>query len=296
MYPDYNQRPHQGMQPTAKYTFSGHESFACKSLWLKKGYDFIKNGHNFNAPEAVVQLGVGKNMVSSIRYWMKAFGLTRNDQLTDTARLLLDTETGHDPYLEDLGTLWLLHYLLVTTKEATLYHLLFIRLQKERSLFERQHLLSLAKRAMTEDGKLKSFNENTVKKDINVLLSNYIQPQDSNNTDGYSALLIDLDIIRHADSKTFLFNKEGKRPIPPEIFLYAILQEKGNDNSVDYDTLQHIGLVFCMNDMEIVATLLTLQERYPDNLQYSDTAGLKQLQFTGIFNTDSVLARYYSKQ
>ncbi len=24
-----------------KYSFSGHESFACKSLWLKKGYDFV---------------------------------------------------------------------------------------------------------------------------------------------------------------------------------------------------------------------------------------------------------------
>ena len=23
-----------------KYCFSGHESFPCKSLWLKKGYDF----------------------------------------------------------------------------------------------------------------------------------------------------------------------------------------------------------------------------------------------------------------
>ena len=24
-----------------KYCFSGHESFPCKSLWLKKGYDFV---------------------------------------------------------------------------------------------------------------------------------------------------------------------------------------------------------------------------------------------------------------
>ena len=50
-----------------KYTFSGHETFACKSLWLKKGYDFVKDGHSFNDEDAVVALGVGKNMVSSIR-------------------------------------------------------------------------------------------------------------------------------------------------------------------------------------------------------------------------------------
>jgi len=62
-------------QEKTKYTFSGHESFQCKSLWLKKGYDFMSQNKDFNAADAVVDLGVGKNMVSSIRFWMKAFGL-----------------------------------------------------------------------------------------------------------------------------------------------------------------------------------------------------------------------------
>lgn len=56
-----------------KYTFSGHESFPCKSLWLKKGFDFCQQGGSFSSPQAVVSLGVGKNMVTSINYWMKAF-------------------------------------------------------------------------------------------------------------------------------------------------------------------------------------------------------------------------------
>lgn len=59
-----------------KYTFSGHESFYCNSLWLKKGYDFVSKGNDFNADNAVRDLGVEKNMVASIRYWMRAFGLT----------------------------------------------------------------------------------------------------------------------------------------------------------------------------------------------------------------------------
>ena len=61
---------------TNKYIFSGHESFPCKSLWLKKGYDFVVKGRDFNRPEAVVHLGVGKNMVASIHFWLKAFGKT----------------------------------------------------------------------------------------------------------------------------------------------------------------------------------------------------------------------------
>ena len=48
-----------------KYTFSGHESFQCKNLWLKKGYDYVKQGRSFTSDDAVVELGVGKNMVAA---------------------------------------------------------------------------------------------------------------------------------------------------------------------------------------------------------------------------------------
>ena len=56
-------------------SFSGHESFQCRNLWLKKGYEFTIAEGNFKDELAVVDLGVGKNMVSSIRFWLKAFGL-----------------------------------------------------------------------------------------------------------------------------------------------------------------------------------------------------------------------------
>ena len=58
-----------------KYIFSGHDSFHCRQLWLKKGYDFVVEGSNFNDEDAVIKLGVGKNMVSSIRFWLKAFNV-----------------------------------------------------------------------------------------------------------------------------------------------------------------------------------------------------------------------------
>lgn len=71
-----------------RYSFSGHESFHCKSLWLKKGYDFICNKKHFADTDSVVELGVGKNMVSAIRYWLKAFSLTKEDTLTDLAEYI----------------------------------------------------------------------------------------------------------------------------------------------------------------------------------------------------------------
>ena len=276
-----------------KYTFSGHESFTCKTLWLKKGYDFITNNYNFNAPDAVIQLGVGKNMVASIRYWMRAFGLTLNDELLPIASYLLDTDNGKDPFMEDLGTLWLLHFLLVGSKEATLYNWLFTRLQRERKIFDRQNVINFVHRLLIEEEKQNLFNDNTVKKDVGTLLQNYVMPQKAKALDDYSALLLDLDLIRTEDGKTYTFNLEGKRQLPWQIFLYAVLTLKGNDNTVSYDLLQEIGLMFCMNDMEVIEMCKVLEAHHIDDLRYSDTAGIRQLQFINPMTCEEVLDKYY---
>lgn len=94
-----------------RYIFSGHESFPCKTLWLKKGYDFVtRNEKDFNSPDAVIDLGVGKNMVASIRYWLRAFGICEGDQPTWLGNYLFSETDGKDKYIEDLATLWLLHF------------------------------------------------------------------------------------------------------------------------------------------------------------------------------------------
>lgn len=284
------------MPSIERYIFSGHESFPCKTLWLKKGYDFIDGKNNFNAADSVVKLGVGKNMVASIRYWLKTFGLVKEGSLTEVARFVFADNSGVDPYIEDLGTIWLLHYLLISSREATLYNLLFTRFQRERRVFERQHIISFVKRYMAEKGKLKTYNENTVKKDVAVLLQNYVQPMKAQAMEDYSTLLIDLDLIMTTDGKQYMFNQEGKRQLPPDILMYAILEEKKSDKSVDYDTLQNIGLMFCLNDMELIAALSLLQERYPDVIRYSDTAGLRQVQFLKKVESMDVLRQYYQNE
>ena len=277
-----------------RYTFSGHESFTCKTLWLKKGYDFIQRGGNFNAPDAVVQLGVGKNMVASIRYWMRAFGLTAADKLNPIAHYLFDTERGKDPFMEDLATLWLLHFLLVSSGEAALYRLVFTQLQRERKMFDRQQVVNFVKRILTENGKQNLFNENTVKKDVGTLLQSYLLPQKPKALDDYSALLIDLDLIRtDAEGKTYTFNIEGKRQVPWQMFLYAILTLKAGDNTVSYDLLQEIGLAFCMNDMEVIEMCKTIEAHHADCVRYTDTAGIRQLQFINEITEEEALSEYY---
>ena len=280
----------------SKYVFSGHESFSCRMLWPIKGYDYINDGNSFNDPNSVIMLGVGKNMVASIRYWLKALGLTEHDKPSTVAKYLFDEAQGKDRYLESLGTLWLLHFLLVVLNEATLYNILFLRYQKERKQFAKEQVLNFVKRLMAEDDRLKQFNSNTVGKDFGVLVQNYVQPSKPKSYEDYSSLLIDLNLIRNDNSdRGYAFNIEGKRTVPTEIFLYAVLWMKGSDRTVSYDTLQNVGLVFCMTDMEVIEMLQQIDREYSEYVQYSDNAGIRQLLFKEgkQMNPIDLLNRYY---
>ena len=61
-------------------------------MWLKKGYDYWVDRNRFTDPDAVVKLGVGKNMVQSIRFWLRAFGLLNDDEATEIAHISLMIE------------------------------------------------------------------------------------------------------------------------------------------------------------------------------------------------------------
>ena len=282
-----------------KYTFSGHESFPCKTLWLKKGYDFVVQGKDFNKPESVIHLGVGKNMVASIRFWLRGFGVCKNDQPTWLGKYLFDDVYGKDKYLEDLATLWLLHFSLIFNNEATLYNMVFCGLQRERTHFEREQVLTYVKLRMADAQKMTLFNPNTVKKDVAVLLQNYALPRKPQSNEDFSSLLIDLDLIRqNSEGKGYYFNVDGKRKVTKEIFLYGLLKlkEQEGDNTISFDTIQErVGLVFCMQDIETIEMLKQLAGEYSEYFAYSDVAGIKQVQFTKDLDVKQVLDNYYGK-
>ena len=287
------------MNKNKRYTFSGHESFPCKSLWLKKGYDFMVAGNDFNSPEAVIGLGVGKNMVASIRFWLRAFSIISNEGTTWLADYLFDNISGMDKYLEDIATLWLLHFNLVFSEEATLYKMFFCGVQRERTHFEREQVLTYVKLRMVEAGKMTLFNANTVKKDIGVLLQNYTLPRKPQSNEDFSSLLIDLDLVRQSsEGKGYYFNIDGKRKVTKEIFLYGLLKlkEQEGDNTIPFDTIQErVGLVFCMQDFETIEMLKQLASDYGQYFAYSDVAGIKQVQFIKDLDVKQVLDDYYGK-
>ena len=59
-----------------QHSFSGHETFPFRYPWLKKGFDAVgEDPHVFLRDDAITTLGVGKNMVRSIRHWCLTAGV-----------------------------------------------------------------------------------------------------------------------------------------------------------------------------------------------------------------------------
>lgn len=103
--------------------FARHETFHPRFGWLKKGFDAaVQDSGIFLREDAPVRLGVGKNMVRSIRYWCNAFKVLESASSNQKARQNAPTnfgskllsDDGWDPFLEDPASLWLLHWSLLS--------------------------------------------------------------------------------------------------------------------------------------------------------------------------------------
>lgn len=279
----------------ARPIFSGHESFACKSHWLKRGYDFVKDNKDFNAGDAVVHLGVGKNMVASIRFWMKAVGLLEEIHLKDIASYLLNDENGKDPYLEDIGTLWLLHFLLIHTDHATIYRATFVDYHRQRNIVEKGKLQNFIKyKCFEEKGYKNLYNDNTVKRDIGVMLHNYCSKSNANLEDS-NCLLAPLNLISEEDKDTYVFNYDTRSNVPSLIFLYALLKKFEGRNSISFEDIAELALIFCLTNNDLLNIIRYLCDLYPAEIVFSDVAGIKELQFRATLNSIDVLDRYYEE-
>ena len=284
-----------------RLNFSGHESFHCRSTWLKKGFDYINEGCNFSDPQGIVRLGVGKNMLTSIQYWMSAFGLfDSHKQVSEVANFILDTE-GRDPFLEDPASLWLLHYYLVKTGKASIFSLVFNEFRKERVEFTKDHLYGFITRKCSEEKT--PFSSNTIKKDISVFLRTYLRPTNTSTDieNQFSGLLVDCELIesfRGEEEHVEWFriaNSSGDH-IPDEIILFGILDSINSESSISVNTLlveqDSVGSIFALNREGLVRKLKRLQLRYK-NLVYSDDAGIREIQLKETIDKWAVLDDYY---
>ena len=109
--------------------FKAHDTFFIRKGWLSKGLKNVKLDPTVFVRKDINPmdtLGLGANMVKAMRYWLQAVRLTeeplsgkRNQTLTPLGEVIWD----NDKYMEEIGTLWLLHYELTSNKtEATAWY------------------------------------------------------------------------------------------------------------------------------------------------------------------------------
>lgn len=251
------------------------------------------DGNSFTDVDAVAKLGVGKNMVASIRFWLRAFGLTKNDELQPIASYLFDTDNGKDPYAEDINTIWLIHFLLVSSEVASLYNILFIDYQREKKEFSKTELQAFIKRKCSVPEQKNVYNENTVRKDIGVLLKNYVSPSDLKTIEDFSALLIALGLIVNRSGEIYSFKVNDSKDVCPEIILFAIIRMKGEDQTVSFDILQKLSLIFGLPLATLIEVIRGLEKTFPNTLLFSDNSGIKNVQFLRNINETEVLNHYY---
>src|SRR5689334_14834769 len=122
------------------HVFSGHESFPLRFTWLIKAVRACEREQErdlFSRPDAVVLLGVGKNMVRSIRSWGLSTGMLEPEEAVGRSTRLRPTalgsmlfgEQGLDPYMEDPGTTWLIHWALASTPRMFTWYWAFNELR-----------------------------------------------------------------------------------------------------------------------------------------------------------------------
>lgn len=214
----------------SNYRFSGHETFHCKSFWIKKGFDFIANNRDFKSNEALIELGVGKNMVASISHWIKSIGLEDGDGVSDWSMALFN-ESGFDPYLEDLGTIWLLHFHLLNTNYSSIYKLGFTEFRKSKigNEFTLTQFSDFLIRYCLRNNI--SISQTTLSTDAKVFIKNYLRSTKINIKsieEDTTTLFTEINLIQeleqvYIDNEPVLkFNYNTKESLPPEILLYAI--------------------------------------------------------------------------
>ena len=292
-----------------KLQFSGHESFICKHFWLKKGYEYICQNEDFAKETAVIGLGVGKNMVSSISYWLKSFGLidTSTNQLTPLANKIFDEKNGYDPYIENLATVWLLHYNLIKTNKASVYNLFFNEFRKGRTDFTKEQFLNFIKRIL-EDDKHKNNNDNTIHSDISVFIRNYLKPSYKETKidieEDFSSLMIDLDIMKSYKSE----NSDGKmvewyqvenglqEDLPESIVLFSILDNENYGKSIPFKELlvgqNSPGNIFVLNEEGLYKKIEAITKKHK-GITYTETAGIRELQIKSNIDKWNILNDYY---
>ena len=280
-----------------KPQFSGHETFPLRYGWLKKAFDRVAEteGQPNNRAacwddEAIARFGVGKNMVASMRHWAKAARVIEEPTIntvrtTELGRLLFG-QNGLDPYMEHPATLWLIHWQLAAREDKTTWFWAFSHYPA--LTFERDGLVNRIHR-LAKDRNWSRVANTTIRNDVACFIRTYAAQQPSGKKQQDDALespLTEFGLIKAIGKKDgFRFVRGPKATLGDGVFTCALIdfwsRYAPNAATLSFETIAHApggpGRVFQFDENDVADRLTALDEVTGGALQWSETAGLKQV-------------------
>lgn len=299
-----------------KMRFRAHETFYIRKGWLSKGMKnvYIKSNIFVNKNENPMDiLGIGANMVKSLRYWLPAVGLTsglREQELTDFGKIVYK----YDKYIEELGTLYLLHYKLVTNREdATAWYVFFNEFDVKEFTKDDfiQKLQTFIKGNGNEISEEKNGNDinnksnesvamRSLEDDFACILNTYV-PNDKlseepeNNMD---CPFRELGLVNYMNKK----NKTYKKTIPlihsfnPWIILAVIMDQAKDRKEINLNDLLtepcNIGKVFNLDTITMLDILHNIEKM--GEIKIVRTAGLNVIRLINRYSFEKCVELYYA--
>lgn len=224
---------------SGSFRFSGHETFACRYAWLPKACRALRKDRAIFADEdrAMVELGLGKNMVRSLRFWVEAMGVAvplgegQGFVLTPFAEEVLG-RNGLDPYLEDPRTLWLLHWNLASRDRGALFAWRLLLSHWPYPELVRSEALAAFARESARLGYAHSAV--TLAQHLDIFLHTYSPARGSagNVEDSLDGPLAELDLLQPVGQRrgdggrwetVLAFRREPKPEITEELFEHCVL-------------------------------------------------------------------------
>lgn len=274
--------------------FRGHETFFIRKGWLSKGMKYVE----FSSGEVFIDkeknpmdvLGIGSNMVKSLRYWLLATNLTKEQG--SGKRIASFSEFGklvykNDPYQEETGTLQLLHYKLASNKElATSWYYFF----NEFNLFEftaDDFISGIKNFIKLEKGELEkaSGTDRTLGDDFACIVNSYFSKRDEGRLlpeNNISSPFLELGLLSLLNSKRGLYKKATPlaSSFNPYVVLAIIADYAKGKREIRLNELltvsKNIGRIFNLDTITLLE-VLRLTEKSGE-LKIVRTAGLDVIQ------------------
>lgn len=286
--------------------FRAHETFFIRKGWLSKGMKCV-NARNdvFVAKDEnpMDVLGLGSNMVKSLRYWLQAVGLTeepRSGRRFQTITPFGQSVFNNDRYIEELGTLYLLQYKLAINKaEATSWYFFFNEFTM--SEFSREDFVEALQKYIRMSGDdsvaIRSLNDDFACI-INTYLPRYktnpskVSPE--NNIDCPFGELGLIDVL-NKKAKTYKKSIPVANTLNPWVALAVIMAQAGSRRELALNELlnspKNIGRVFNLDSITMLNVLYEIEKI--GALKINRTAGLDVINLLTDYTFQDCVDKYY---